>query len=153
MATVPKAATLEPTTPAGEYGYATLLGLRASDFPRLLEAVEAGFPFSVLERLRTATGLDADLLAQTHAIAPRTLTRRRQEGRFLPDESDRILRAARLFSRALQLFEGDRSAAASWLSTPQRGLGGAIPLHLGRTELGAREVETLIDRLEAGVFA
>jgi putative toxin-antitoxin system antitoxin component (TIGR02293 family) len=148
-----KAATLEPIPSSGEYGYASLLGLRASDFHQLLEAVEAGFPFSALERLRTATGLEADLLAQTHAIPPRTLTRRRQEGRFLPDESDRILRAARLFSRALQLFEGDRDAAAAWLSTPQPGLGGATPLHLGRTELGAREVETLIERLEAGVFA
>lgn len=151
MATVTKSS--EPSAPAGEYGYAALLGLRASDFPRLLEAIETGFPFSVLERLRTATGLDPELLAQTHAIPPRTLTRRRNEGRFQPDESDRILRAARLFARALQLFEGDRNAAAAWLSAPQRGLGGATPLHLARTELGAREVETLIDRLEAGVFA
>jgi uncharacterized protein (DUF2384 family) len=32
------------------------------------------------------------------------------------------------------------------------GLAGAVPIELARTELGAREIETLIERLEHGVF-
>lgn len=82
----------------------------------------------------------------------RTLTRRKQEGRFLPDESDRLLRASRLFGKALELFDGDRESAIEWLIAPQVGLGGSIPMDLAKTELGAREIETLIDRLEHGVF-
>ena len=36
--------------------------------------------------------------------------------------------------------------------TPQRALGGAIPLDIAKTEVGAREVEQIIGRLEQGVF-
>jgi putative toxin-antitoxin system antitoxin component (TIGR02293 family) len=50
------------------------------------------------------------------------------------------------------LFEGDRDAAADWLTRPQPALGGAVPLELAKTGLGTREVEALIGRLEHGVF-
>ena len=50
------------------------------------------------------------------------------------------------------LFEGDRDAAKSWLSAPQKALGGEVPLTIARTELGALEVERAIGRLEHGVF-
>ena len=86
-------------------------------------------------------------------VPRRTLTRRKRDGRFLPSESDRLLRAARIFGQALALFEGDRDAAKDWLDTAQRALGGVSPLDLARTEAGAREVERLIGRLEHGVFS
>ena len=69
-----------------------------------------------------------------------------------PDESDRLLRASRVFGRALELFEGDPEAARRWLGLPQPALGGATPLAFARTEAGAREVEDLVGRLEHGVF-
>jgi putative toxin-antitoxin system antitoxin component (TIGR02293 family) len=68
-------------------------------------------------------------------------------------ESDRLVRASRIFGRALSLFEGDRDAATHWLSEPQKALGGEVPLSVARTELGALEVERLIARLEHGVFS
>ena len=81
------------------------------------------------------------------------MTRRKREGRFLPEESDRLLRASRLFGKALQLFEGDRDAATEWLTTAQPGLGGIVPLDLAKSEVGVLEVERLIGRLEHGVFS
>jgi len=57
-----------------------------------------------------------------------------------------------LFGLALALFEGDPAVAADWLTRPQPGLGGAVPIDLAKTGLGAREVETLLGRLEHGVF-
>jgi putative toxin-antitoxin system antitoxin component (TIGR02293 family) len=81
------------------------------------------------------------------------MTRRKREGRFLPDESDRLLRASRLFGKALELFEGDRDAATEWLTTAQPALGGTVPLDLAKSEVGALEVERLIGRLEHGVFS
>jgi putative toxin-antitoxin system antitoxin component (TIGR02293 family) len=64
-----------------------------------------------------------------------------------------LFRAARLFGRTLQLFEGDRDAAVEWLTTPQTALGDRVPLDLARTEIGAREVERLVGRLDHGVFS
>jgi putative toxin-antitoxin system antitoxin component (TIGR02293 family) len=68
-----------------------------------------------------------------------------------PDESDRLVRAARVFSQAVGLFEGDGNAARQWLTVPQPALGGSTPWEYAATDLGAREVEGLIGRLEHGI--
>jgi len=98
------------------------------------------------------TSLPLDRITDLVDIPRRTLTRRKGEGRLLPEESDRLLSASRLFGLALALFDGDPAAAADWLTRPQTRLGGAIPIDLAKTGLGAREVEALVGRLEHGVF-
>jgi putative toxin-antitoxin system antitoxin component (TIGR02293 family) len=136
----------------GPNGHVALIGIDAFDSPQLRRAVERGFPYSAFERLVTNTSLSSDDALALVNIPQRTLTRRKREGRFRQDESDRIVRAARIFGRALSLFDGDRDAAKDWLSEPQKALGGEIPLVLARTEVGSIEVERLIGRLEHGVF-
>lgn len=132
--------------------YVMLLGMRTLETEQLLKQVEQGFPFRVLERLGRNLELPIKVLAELTQIKLRTLHRRKEEGRLLPDESDRLLRVSRVFARAIELFEGDDQAARAWLSSPQRALGGAVPLARAKTELGALEVERLIGRLEHGVF-
>jgi putative toxin-antitoxin system antitoxin component (TIGR02293 family) len=138
--------------PAPNY-YASLLGFHKFDWPHLLRAVEQGFAYEAFLRLRETAGLSMDDVSAWLQLAPRTLTRRRQQGSFAPDESDRILRAARVLGRTIELFDGDRDAAVEWLKTPQRALGGIPPLDVARTEVGSREVENLIGRIEHGVFS
>ena len=58
----------------------------------------------------------------------------------------------KIFDMAIKLFEGDIAGAQKWLETPQPGLGGETPLDFASTEVGSREVENLIGRLEHGVF-
>jgi len=142
---------LETGSP-GANSYVVLLGLETFDSPQLLRSVEHGFPYSTFERLVANTSLATDDALVLVDIPLRTLTRRKSEGRFRQDESDRLLRASRIFARALSLFEGDRDAAKQWLSRPQKALGGEAPLAVARTEVGALEVERLIGRLEHGVF-
>jgi putative toxin-antitoxin system antitoxin component (TIGR02293 family) len=138
--------------PPGPHAYAVLLGLDVFDTPELLRSITKGFPYRTLERFQRNTSLPLDRITELVDIPRRTLTRRKSEGRFLPAESDRLLSASRLFGRALALFEGDRGATAKWLTSAQRALGGGVPIELARTELGAREVETILGRLEQGVF-
>lgn len=141
---------------AGTFGansYAVLLGLDNVDTPQLLRSIERGLPYSAFERLAANTLLAQAAVLSLVDIPLRTLTRRKAEGRFRPDESDRLLRASRIFARALSVFEGDREAAKRWLSQPRKALGGQTPLTVARTELGALEVERLIGRLEHGVFS
>jgi putative toxin-antitoxin system antitoxin component (TIGR02293 family) len=137
----------------GPHYYVILLGLKTYELPALLRRVQRGFSFHVLERLHRNVELEIDAITELVQISPRTLTRRKKEGRFLPDESDRLVRASRLFAKALELFEGNTDAARDWLSAPQTALGGAVPLDFARTELGLREVETVLDRLEQGVYS
>jgi putative toxin-antitoxin system antitoxin component (TIGR02293 family) len=136
----------------GPHAHVVLLGLETFDPLDLLRAVKKGFSYRSFERFRRNTSLSFERVTDLIDIPRRTMTRRKHEGRFLPTESDRLLRASRLFGRTLELFEGNRDAATEWLTTAQPGLGGAVPLDLAKNEVGAREVERLIGRLEHGVF-
>jgi putative toxin-antitoxin system antitoxin component (TIGR02293 family) len=71
----------------------------------------------------------------------------------LPREYERLLRASRLFGKALELFEGNREAATYWMHSPQPALGGKTPIDVAKTELGTREVEHLLGRVEHGVYS
>jgi putative toxin-antitoxin system antitoxin component (TIGR02293 family) len=54
--------------------------------------------------------------------------------------------------KTLGLFDGDREEARVWLTSPRQTLNEDSPLEFASTEVGAREVEDLIGRLERGVF-
>lgn len=137
----------------GQHFYTALLGLASVSTRELLDKVEAGLPFAALERFRRNLRVPIEELAVLVQIKPRTLARRRDEGRLTPEESDRLLRAARVWGRALALFDGDLDAARTWFSTPSPALANRTPRAVATTEVGAREVETLLGRLEHGVFS
>jgi putative toxin-antitoxin system antitoxin component (TIGR02293 family) len=86
------------------------------------------------------------------SISRSTLQRRRADRRLSPQESDRVLRFRRLVKHATKVF-GDLIRARQWLKSPQRGLGGAVPLNYAVTEVGAREVENLLGRIDYGVYS
>jgi putative toxin-antitoxin system antitoxin component (TIGR02293 family) len=132
--------------------YARRIGLKVNNTIDLIEKITEGLPFRTFEKLRTEIGLSSKELAAIVQIAPRTLTRRKTARRFQPDESDRILRASRVFDKALELFDGDREGARAWLTTSRQVFNGSSPLEFAVTEVGAREVEDLMGRLEHGVF-
>lgn len=115
--------------------------------------MQDGFSFNVFVHLTKNIFLPPHELVHVVQIPPRTLDRRRKRGRLEPAESDRILRVSRVFAAAIELFEGDAVAARRWLLQKQKALGEKKPLDLLGTELGAREVEALIGRLEHGVFS
>jgi putative toxin-antitoxin system antitoxin component (TIGR02293 family) len=146
------AETAAPVRAGGPHAYAGLLGLRRLDAASLQQRVLEGLPYAALQRLQGAIELTTADLAELVQIKPRTMARRRREGRLLPAESDRLLRAARVWGLALGLCDGDDAAARRWLSAPSRALGGKPPLEVARTEIGAREVEQLVGRLEHGVI-
>lgn len=130
-----------------------MLGIGAGDTVQIVRQIRAGFLFAHLARFQKATALPWEKVSRFVGIPQRTLTRRQCEGRLRPDESDRVLRASRVFEMAVELFEGDVAAARQWLETSQSGLGGQVPLEFASTDVGAREVENLIGRLEHGVVA
>ena len=131
----------------------SLLGLRTKGLPGLLGQVKVGLSYTSLENFVRKTHFPREEAVNLVRISPRTLARRKEQGRFSPEESDRLVRAARIVSQTLSLFEGNADAAHHWLKTSQPALGGATPIEYAQTEIGAREVEALITRLEHGVFS
>lgn len=132
---------------------ARLLGLGDADTAGVVRMIRAGFPYRRAASFVRASGLPREVVARFAGIPARTLSRRAIQGRLQPDESDRLLRASRVLEMAVDLFEGDMVAARNWLQAPQAALHGESPLDFASTDLGAREVENLIGRLEHGIFA
>lgn len=133
--------------------YAIRIGVRARSAQDLIRKMETGFSYKAFVRLQGLLESSIKELGDLLQIPRRTLTRRKQEGRFAPDESERLLRLSRVLDSSIDLFEGDRETAVRWLRSPSRALSGETPLEMSKTEVGAREVETLIGRLERGVFS
>jgi putative toxin-antitoxin system antitoxin component (TIGR02293 family) len=119
---------------------------------RMIDVVRTGLPIKELDELQEKLNVPMEKLASKLGISKATLHRRKREGRLGPEESDRVLRFARLLGKAVEVFESEQNARA-WLSSPQVGLGGEVPLDYAETELGAREVEDLLGRIEYGVYS
>lgn len=135
-------------------------GETTSDFPELaaeepsglVSAVREGIPTSRFDALKELLDVPVTTLAEVVGITPSTLSRRRKRGVFNKDESERILRIARIVLRAKDVLDGIENAR-KWLTEPARALGGEPPLEFADTEPGAREVERLLIRLEHGVYS
>ncbi len=136
---------------AAQQGVLHDLGLGASSAERI-EAVKAGLKVEVFATLARRLGVSEAGLAKVVGLSGTTLARRKRAGTLTPDESDHVMRVAALLDQATQLF-GPEDEAAEWLTTPNLALGHATPLALADTELGAREVEDLLGRLEHGVYS
>jgi putative toxin-antitoxin system antitoxin component (TIGR02293 family) len=119
---------------------------------RLIKAITVGLPVKELDFLQEALDVPMEKLAPKVGISLATLHRRKAQGRLQPEESDRVLRFARLFGKAVSIF-GNAADAKQWLASPQFGLGGEVPLDYAQTEVGAREVENLLGRIEYGVYS
>jgi putative toxin-antitoxin system antitoxin component (TIGR02293 family) len=147
MAHPRKKAALRPALPG------RALGLKASSSGELIRQVRRGFSFRSLLDLQTRVGIPLAEIASIIDLPPRTLARRKSSGRLSADESEKLLRLSAVFEQAVDLFEGNQANALKWLTAPKKELENETPLDYSRTELGAREVEDLIGRLEHGVFS
>lgn len=133
--------------------YLVLFGMEPVETKVLVQRVEEGLTYSQLKQFQTNVALPMEQIADLVQIKLRTISRRKDQERLRPEESDRLVRAARVFGATLELFEGDAEAARRWFGSPQPALGGAVPQQMAQTDVGAREVESLIGRLEHGVFS
>ena len=132
--------------------YGTSIGIRSKNTQDIIKQIKKGLPVSSFEKLRKNLDISEKALSSTVKIAKRTLTRRKQDGRFKVDESERVFRIARLFDKAVDVLE-DHHLARKWFKEPARALNGKTPLEFADTELGAQEVEDLLGRIEYGVFS
>ena len=114
--------------------------------------IHAGLSFRAVQNLQKALDLPMEKLASVLGMSRATLHRRKIQGKIDKDESEKLVRYQRLLKRAEDVFGGGDSAR-EWLTNPQTGLGNAVPLDFAKTEIGAREVENLLGRIEYGVYS
>ena len=106
---------------------------------------------AIMQRWSIPVGAFAALLG----VSQRKWSRARaggSDGLLSPVESDRLLRASRVFDHARAVFDNDQDAVA-WFSMPIRALSGETPLSLMDTDAGVHQVDAVLTRIEFGVYA
>lgn len=126
--------------------------MREPEAPYVLNRVREGLPMEEFLAARGMLDVTEERLAELMGMSRATLHRRKKAGLLDRSESDRLVRYVRLFARACEALGGE-AGARSWLRAPAMAFHGEAPLDYADTEVGAREVEALLLRLEHGVFS
>lgn len=122
----------------------------SDDFAAL---IRAGLPATIITVLAARLALHRMDVARRLGIPPRTLTRRlSQHARLTVEESDRAARMARIIALASEIL-GAKEKASSWLLTPNRVLGGRLPIDEIGTDPGYRSVEDVLYGIAYGMYS
>ena len=132
-------------------GGTAVLGGDADSGTDMVRLVRRGLPVGAVQFVLDTGRLTPAELDQV--VLPRkTLANRRKLGTLTPEQSDRLVRVARVLAAAEETFGGQEKAGL-WLRRPTTALAGEPPLHRLDTDEGSREVETLLGRIGHGIAA
>jgi putative toxin-antitoxin system antitoxin component (TIGR02293 family) len=146
-----KAGTNMPPTVLELVGGTAVIGKDVGPGMALIELVRRGLPVNAVQFVLDTGRLT--LAELDRIVLPRkTLANRRRLGTLTPEQSDRLVRVARVLAGAEETF-GNREKAGAWLRRPTAALAGECPLQLLDTDEGTREVETLLGRIAHGIAA
>ena len=131
-------------------GTGTFKGRTPRTAGEMREHIERGLPYRSFESVRERLQLTVPEAVKVLRLPARTLARRREARKLGADESDRLVRLARIAAHAATVF-GSEEKAAAWLHRPNRALHGEIPIDLLDTDVGVRQIEDVLGRIGHGV--
>ena len=117
-------------------------------------AVRSGLPAATVERVARLVSPHG-MKIRYDLVAKATMSRRLKKAgqRLSPEESDRVVRLARLWRMSLDCWKTDIEARA-FLERKHALLNGMTPLEVAMgSDVGCREVEQILGRLIFGVAA
>jgi putative toxin-antitoxin system antitoxin component (TIGR02293 family) len=119
----------------------------------VISKMRSGTPARTIAGIASSLGLSQDRLFDLLRLPKSTVKGRiSSDGKLSATEQDRVYRAGKVLSRAVQVLE-DEEAAKAWLSRHNRSLGGEVPLALLDTEVGYELVLDTLGRIEYGVIS
>ncbi|MFQ5985544.1 MAG: antitoxin Xre/MbcA/ParS toxin-binding domain-containing protein [Alphaproteobacteria bacterium] len=128
-----------------------VLACKIRDYADLNRVVHERLPFAALKHL-----IDSDKLTvvevKRHLIPSTSYARRVKSKRLSVVESEKAERLARVFATAEEAYR-NKDKAHRWLRAPNPELDGKTPLEIAATELGARQVETILWQIAHGIPA
>jgi len=143
---------IAPIRIADIMGGPSVLGRRLSSINALSDAVSKGLPKAALRQ--TAGRIFDDRAEQRqlmNRIVPEATFKRRRD-RLSAAESERTERIARVMASA-EFVWSDRADARRFMTTPHPALRNRSPLDAALSELGARQVEEILDKIFHGLPA
>lgn len=133
---------------------ARILGLKIDDEFQVARRISDGFSTATIGRLAKELDVPDNRVLMLTSIPESTYHSRKRNRRPLSaEESSRVYRIAKAAAAAEAYFEGNRSAARRWLTSPKAALDGKIPLEFARTPEGSDYVIKLLERMEHGIIS
>ena len=129
-------------------GGSRVLGRRVASWSDLDDAVAAGLPRAALDALVRRVGSPADSIRLKYRIVPKATYQR--SAHLNPAHSQKAERLARVFAMVEDIWQ-DETDARQFMNTPHPELNGRTPLEVAMTEVGARQVEEVIERGRHGL--
>lgn len=115
-----------------------------------VKAIHADLPAQAFVGVADALGLAVEELAEIlGASAPIIRSQCKNLCRLSSSNTEKLVRAARIQQQARRIFSTD-GAAAGWLTSSAPALDGVRPIDLLDTDLGAREVESILNGIACG---
>lgn len=113
-----------------------------------------GVPIQKAERIRQRAKLGEDVFAGILGYS-KVHYKRLQKGEkqsLRAVAANRLYRFAQVLEHAVELYEGDETAALKWLNNPNPAFEDHAPMELLKSEVGADMVDRLITQLELGIL-
>ena len=136
---------------ADALGGERVLHRRIRDYADLDRGVRERLPFAALRHLIDSGRLSVGE-AKRYLIPSSTYTRRAKSDRLSVTESEKAERLARVLATAEEVFVSV-DKAHRWMRAPNHELDGKNPLEVAASELGARQVETILWQVAHGIPA
>jgi putative toxin-antitoxin system antitoxin component (TIGR02293 family) len=118
----------------------------------LIELIKKGIPRKSLDYLIIHTGLTPLEMAGIMHTTDRTLRRYKPSKLLNPEQSERVIEIARLYSRGQEVFE-TLPAFKLWMERSLLSLGNRPPKEFLDTSMGIELLMDELGRIEQGVFS
>ncbi len=131
-----------------------VLKCRITNIDELRETVKAGLPYASLKALMDKFGFTREEAFTTLHLPSRSRSKalRLKRTTLQADESDRVLRLARISAQTAATL-GSTQKATDWLRRPNRALRNRSPFDLLDSDIGTRQVEDTLNRIEHGIIS
>jgi putative toxin-antitoxin system antitoxin component (TIGR02293 family) len=131
----------------GNKGGSTITNI--ADF---ISVIRKGVSKKALYTLMEMTGITSKEMAFIIRLSDRTLRRYKSQTLLNPEQSERIIELARLYSRGEQVF-GNLESFKEWMNSTVMALGNRKPKEFLDTSLGIGILMDELGRIEHGIFA
>ena len=117
-----------------------------------IDCIREGVPKKALDNLIEVTGINVTEIAGIIRTSDRTLRRYQPKQKLNPEQSERVIELAKVYSRGEEVF-GTLNAFREWMNSSVMSLGNKRPKEFLDTSMGIEMLMEELGRIEHGIFA
>ena len=122
----------------------------ASRWEQVRRAVEDGLPVAAVKELQAELKRFGVHRPSEYVDSIVSRATRQRRDRLKPEEGEVLVRIASLLALAVDVW-GDEADGAAFLTSPHPMLGGEVPIERALSEIGARQVQSILMALDLGL--